>query len=114
MPVDLDESQFLAQSIALPLVRFKVDRSSKDKRIIEPVELLLNRLYLPLDVLELYARVLIDDNMTKEARGKLLDYMNRDKKNEIAEKFQFNNDWINSKVRGLIHLILTMPEAQMA
>src|SRR5262249_20582081 len=51
-PVDLDECELLAKSIALPFVRFHVDRVSEDKSLVEPVELLPNCLDFPLDVRE--------------------------------------------------------------
>ena len=38
MPVDLDESQFLAQSIALPLVGFDSERRGTDNHDDYPVE----------------------------------------------------------------------------
>ncbi|HYC47008.1 MAG TPA: hypothetical protein VED01_16145 [Burkholderiales bacterium] len=53
MAIDLNQRQFLAQAITLSLVRFEVDRARENERIVEAIELLLNRLHLALDVLEL-------------------------------------------------------------
>jgi hypothetical protein len=42
--IDLNERQFLAQAIAPSFVRLEVDRAREDERIVEAIELLLNRL----------------------------------------------------------------------
>jgi hypothetical protein len=43
--VDLSQRQFLAQSVALAFVRVEVYRLREDERLVEPVELLVNRLH---------------------------------------------------------------------
>ncbi len=64
-------------------------------------------------ILDHYIDILVDGRIPPEARSKLLDYMNRDRKNEPKD-FQFNGDWVNTKVKGIVHLLLTLPEAQLA
>ena len=44
MAVNLDQGQFLAESVAPSFVRAEVDRLLVDERVIEAIELLLNRL----------------------------------------------------------------------
>ena len=44
MVLDLGESQFLAELVALPAVAGEVDRLRVKERFVEPVELLLDRL----------------------------------------------------------------------
>ncbi|MEO6437224.1 MAG: DUF1800 domain-containing protein [Tepidisphaeraceae bacterium] len=65
------------------------------------------------DVLNHLALLLLDGQMPDEARSKFIDYMNRDAKNE-TKAFKLSADSINSKVRGLMHMMMTMPEYQLA
>jgi uncharacterized protein (DUF1800 family) len=65
------------------------------------------------DVLNHLAVLLIDGDLPPEARTKFLDYMNRDQKNQL-KPFKLTPDTINSKVRGLVHMMMTMPEYQLA
>ncbi|ODS53541.1 MAG: hypothetical protein ABS36_12935 [Acidobacteria bacterium SCN 69-37] len=44
MPVNLDQGQFFAESVALPFVRAKVNRLLVDERVIQAVKFLLDRL----------------------------------------------------------------------
>ncbi|MEZ5289918.1 MAG: hypothetical protein R2745_02440 [Vicinamibacterales bacterium] len=47
MVVDLGQRQLLAQPVALPLVARAIDRLREQERIVEPVELLLDRFHPP-------------------------------------------------------------------
>jgi uncharacterized protein (DUF1800 family) len=65
------------------------------------------------DVLDYYARLLLDGQLPLEAQSKFLDYMNRDGRN-MPVPFKLTADMVNTKVRGLLHLMMTMPEYQLA
>ena len=65
------------------------------------------------DVLDHFALTLLDGQLPSDARSKLLDYMNRDAKNN-EKPFKLTADTINSKVRGVLHMMMTMPEYQLA
>jgi uncharacterized protein (DUF1800 family) len=64
-------------------------------------------------IIEHFARVLLDGNLPQEARSKFLDYMARGEKGEVRY-FKLNPGTVNSKVRGLIHLMMATPEFQLA
>ena len=51
--------------------------------------------------------------MPPEIRGKLLDYMTRDQKNEPSD-FQFNYGTVQQKVRGMVQLMAASPHFQLA
>jgi uncharacterized protein (DUF1800 family) len=65
------------------------------------------------DVLTYYSRLLLDGQLPTDAQAKFLDYLNRDARNRPAP-FKLTADTINTKVRGLLHLMMTMPEYQLA
>ena len=65
------------------------------------------------DVLNYFTALMLDNQIPAEARDTLLDYMNRDQKGE-SKPFKLTADSINSKVRGLMHMMMTMPEYQLA
>jgi uncharacterized protein (DUF1800 family) len=65
------------------------------------------------DVIDHFALVLLDGHLPDDAREQFLDYMNRDQKGE-TKTFKLNNETINSKVRGVLHMMMTMPEFQLA
>ena len=67
----------------------------------------------PSDVLNYFAALMLDGKIEKRSPTTLLDYMNRDQKGE-AKPFKLTADSINSKVRGLMHMMMTMPEYQLA
>ena len=48
-----------------------------------------------------------------DAREKLIDYMNRDTKDQ-PKPFVLRKDMINSKVRDMLHLMMSAPEYQLA
>jgi hypothetical protein len=65
------------------------------------------------DVLSYLTVLLLDGQIPGEARDTLLDYINRDQKGEV-KTFKLTAESINSKVRGLMHMMMTMPEYQLA
>jgi uncharacterized protein (DUF1800 family) len=60
------------------------------------------------DVLQYYSRLLLDGQLPIDAQSKFLDYMNRDGRNKPVP-FKLTADMVNTKVRGLLHLMMTMP-----
>ena len=50
VPVHLHERELLAQLVAMPVVPLDVDRSLVEERLVQTVELFLNRLLLVLDL----------------------------------------------------------------
>ena len=50
MPVDVGEREFLTEPVPLSLVRLDVDRLREQERLVESIELLLNRLSMPLGI----------------------------------------------------------------
>jgi uncharacterized protein (DUF1800 family) len=65
------------------------------------------------DILDHYLRLLLDGNVAKEARAELLDFLNHGPHDQ-PKPFVLTPDTMNSKVRGLQHLIMAMPEFQLA
>ncbi|MGF1633278.1 MAG: DUF1800 domain-containing protein [Phycisphaerae bacterium] len=65
------------------------------------------------DVVDHYAALLLDGEIRPDARSKLVDYMNRNEKNEPAP-FKPDGNGINNKVRGVIHLMTALPDYQLA
>jgi uncharacterized protein (DUF1800 family) len=65
------------------------------------------------DVLTQYSRLLLDANLTTAEHDKLLAYMNTDDKGN-TRPFKLSHQTINSKVRGLLHLLMSSPEYQLA
>jgi uncharacterized protein (DUF1800 family) len=65
------------------------------------------------DVLDHFSLVLLDGGLPKEARDSLAEYMNRDPKGAV-KPFKLNTETVNSKVRGVLHMMMTMPEFQLA
>jgi hypothetical protein len=65
------------------------------------------------DVLDHLAVLLLDGEMGSGTREVFQHYMNRDDKNEY-KAFKLTPGSINSKVRGFMHMMMTMPEYQLA
>jgi len=63
-------------------------------------------------ILDHFAAILLDNNITTEAKSKLIDYMGRNQKNEPGA-FEFNANSVKNKVKGVIHLMTTSPEYQL-
>jgi hypothetical protein len=64
------------------------------------------------DIVDHYARLLLDGNLAPGVRETLLRYMNHGTKSEPAA-FVLQQDVLNVKVRGLLHLLMSMPEYQL-
>jgi uncharacterized protein (DUF1800 family) len=64
------------------------------------------------DIVDHYATLLLDGNLLPAVRNALLNYMNHGTKNEPAP-FVLEQDALNAKVRGLLHLLMSMPEYQL-
>jgi uncharacterized protein (DUF1800 family) len=65
------------------------------------------------DVIDHYAKVLLDGRVPDHARPRLRDYMNLNDKGEI-KPFELNGGTVASKVRGVVHLMMALPEYQLA
>ena len=65
------------------------------------------------DVIEAYARLLLDGRLVADAKEKLLDYMNHDAKDQL-KPFVLNDSTINYKVRDMLHMMMSVPEYQLA
>jgi uncharacterized protein (DUF1800 family) len=65
------------------------------------------------EVVDDYARVLLDGAISSDTRGKLIEFMNRNEKDEPA-MFKPTPPFINSKVRGVLHIMMSTPEYQLA
>lgn len=63
-------------------------------------------------IFDFYARVLHDGRLSDEDRKKMLIYMARNEKGEL-DNFKLSGSTVNSKVRGMIHLMMSMPEYQL-
>ena len=64
-------------------------------------------------IVNFFDDLLLDGEIPMDARGRFLDYMNRDAKNQPAE-FVFNPGFVQQKVRGLVQLMMSMPHYQLA
>ena len=64
-------------------------------------------------MIDAYARLMLDGQVDSDMRADLLEFMNRNEKNEPA-MFSPSPRMVNSKVRGLLHLMMSMPEYQLA
>ena len=64
-------------------------------------------------VIDAYARLFLDGRLPAGARDKLIDYMNRDR-NDQPKPWVLNHDSVNSKVRDMIHVMMSTPEYQLS
>jgi hypothetical protein len=62
---------------------------------------------------EHFSRVLLDGNIDAETRTKLLAFLNMDAKGKAAA-FTLNADTVGTRVRPMVHLMMTMPEYQLS
>ncbi|MBV8782015.1 MAG: DUF1800 domain-containing protein [Phycisphaerae bacterium] len=65
------------------------------------------------DVVDHYARVFLDGNIAPAARAEFVDFMTHGAKHE-PKPFVLNPETMNAKVRGVMHLMVAMPEYQLA
>jgi hypothetical protein len=64
-------------------------------------------------IIDHFARLLLDGNVSTETREELIKYMNTGEKNE-TRAFVFSPSSVNTKVRGLLHLMMSTPQYQLA
>ncbi len=64
-------------------------------------------------VLNAFADLMLDGQIPADVRGRMLDYMTRDQKNEPSA-FVFNYGTFNEKVRGMLQLLASTPHYQLA
>jgi uncharacterized protein (DUF1800 family) len=64
-------------------------------------------------IVDHFTRLFLDGRVDKESRDKLVDYMNRNEKEEPAP-FILSDKTFNTKVRGALHLMMAAPEFQLA
>ena len=65
------------------------------------------------EVVDHFSLLLVDGQLRDDARQQLLTYMNTDAKGNRKE-FKMSPEMVNSKVRGVLHMMMTMPEFQLA
>jgi uncharacterized protein (DUF1800 family) len=64
------------------------------------------------EVLDVYGRLLLDGKIAKSAREKLTSYLNIDDKGK--EQLWVDSDTLYNKVRDTLHMMMTVPEYQLA
>jgi len=64
------------------------------------------------DVLDHYARVFLDGALPPDSRAKFLDYLNHGEKG-VPKPFVLTQATVNTKVKGLLHLLMSTPEYQL-
>jgi uncharacterized protein (DUF1800 family) len=75
--------------------------------------LLKHNLKTSSDIVDHYSKLFLDGEIDAETRKTLIAYMDHGPKNE-PKAFVLEKDVLNDKVRGLIHLLMAVPEYQMA
>src|ERR1019366_5448456 len=65
------------------------------------------------DIVNHYAMLLLDGNLDPSTRTTLISYMDHGTKNE-PKPFVLEKEVLNDKVRGLLHLLMAVPEFQLA
>ncbi len=65
------------------------------------------------DVVGYYANLMLDGKLDDEDRETFIDFMNRGTKGE-KKSFVLSPEMVNTKVKGLLHLMMAMPEYQLA
>lgn len=74
-------------------------------------EIVANNLTSAEAIVDHYLRILVDDDVPLQVRLNLYDFMNRSDKG--LDPFVLTAPKVSEKVRGLVHLILALPEYQM-
>lgn len=67
----------------------------------------------PEQVVDYFTALLIQGPLPQGVRQTLVEYMLKSDNGQISANFTLNNTTIDKKVRGLIHLLLSRPEAQL-
>jgi uncharacterized protein (DUF1800 family) len=65
------------------------------------------------DIVDHYTKLFLDGEIDDETRKTLIAYMDHGSKNE-PRPFVLDKDVLNDKVRGLLHLLMAVPEYQLA
>jgi uncharacterized protein (DUF1800 family) len=65
------------------------------------------------DIVDHYAKLFLDGEIDADSRTTLITYMDHGSKNE-PKPFVLEKDLLNDKVRGLLHLLMAVPEYQLA
>lgn len=65
------------------------------------------------EAVDQYLRLLLDGQVAVALRDKLIEYLKSDGKTEIKD-FKLDAAIINTKIRGLLHLMMSTPEYQLA
>ena len=65
------------------------------------------------DVLNHFSLLLLDGSLRKDAHDELAEFLNHDSKGAVRP-FSVTSETVNSKVRPVIHMMMTMPEFQLA
>ncbi len=65
------------------------------------------------DIVDHYAMLLLDGNLDPSTRATLISYMDHGTPRE-PKPFVLDKDILNDKVRGLLHLLMAVPEFQLA
>jgi hypothetical protein len=68
----------------------------------------------PEAIVDFYTDLLLDGQLPPSLRGRLVDYMRRDDKNQPTEDWKLNGDRIRKKVKGMLHLMMCSPQFQLA
>jgi hypothetical protein len=64
-------------------------------------------------LVDYYAKVLLDGDLAQSTRDRLLEYANLDEKANVR-KFDLTERNVETKGKGLLHLMMSMPEYQLA
>lgn len=67
----------------------------------------------PAEIVEYFAGVMVDGDLTPEQRRTLVDYLSANDDGSPG-RFQLDESTVNNKVRGLIYLIATTPQYQLS
>jgi hypothetical protein len=65
------------------------------------------------DVLDHFSLLLLDGGLPEDARSQLAEYLNHDAKGKV-QPFKLSNETVSYRVRPVIHMMMTMPEFQLA
>jgi uncharacterized protein (DUF2164 family) len=72
-----------------------------------------NEINTPAKVVNAYGELMLDGQVPAKVRGKLLDYLTRGKNNEPVD-FKLDGNAIREKVRGMVQLLASAPQYQLA
>jgi hypothetical protein len=64
------------------------------------------------EFIDFYTQLMFDGKLATDFRGELIEYMNRNERNEPA-MFTLNPGMVNTKARDVLHLMMSMPEYQL-